>query len=155
MISTSSEKRRLNFELALHDELVREFGAGNGVFILDHLKMIENFSVSSEISGMRITFESLPFLGESCLLEALGGLFRTNGDCERVFAAFKKAKEAHLESGGKQAADWHGCSLAFRGGCGGETMECLAKKLMAKGRTPLAKKQPSDVFLARNGIKKA
>lgn len=149
------EKRMMNFELVLQDEMAREFGAKDGAFMLDHMKIIENFGVQSETSGMRITFESLPLLGEGCLLEALGEIFKTNGECERVFRAFKRAKEAHLKNGGRQAAAWHECALAYRGRCEDAAKECIAKKLMAKGKIPPMKKQPGDRFLTRNGIGKA
>jgi len=148
----SPEKRALKFELALQDELTREFGRREGVFVLDRLKMTGNFGVYSNTADMRITFESLPLLGENCLLEALGELFKTSGECGRVFNAFKAAKEAHMKSGGKQAAPWHECALNFN--CDTEK-ECIAKKLMAKGGIKPMKQDATGRFLSRNGIKKA
>ena len=147
-MAESPKKRLKNFELALQDELMREFGAKEGIFVLDHLKMAEMFSLQSE-AGVPVKFETLPLLGESCLDDVFGELFHRDSErCERVINAFRRAKKAHLENGGKQAAEWHACALNFN--CGGEK-ECIAKTLMARGKIMPMPQQATDKFLLRNG----
>ncbi|MFA6489684.1 MAG: hypothetical protein WCT52_03285 [Candidatus Micrarchaeia archaeon] len=148
-MDTSPKKRLRNFELVLQDELMLEFGVKEGVFMLDHLKMVDMFGIQSEKAGVPVKFETLPLLGESCLDDIFGELFKNSPKCEKVLKAFRRAKETHLKNGGKQAAPWHDCAMNFN--CNGEK-ECIAKKLMKAGRIKPMAQSSTDNFLSRNGI---
>lgn len=150
-MNTSPKERLMNFELVLQDELMREFGAKDGVLVLDHLKMVGVFSLQTEKADMRVTFDVLPLLGESCLDDVFGELFKNRPKCEKVLNAFHQAKKIHLKNGGEQAAPRHDCALSFN--CSSD-MECIAKKLMAKGGIKPMPQDATGKFLSRNGIKK-
>lgn len=142
------KKRLLNFELVLRDELTQEFGGKEGAFVLDHIKMIGMFGLQAQKADLPVTFERLPLLGEGCLDDVFGELFQDSRKCKKVLNAFRRAKEAHLGNGGKQAAPWHDCALNFN--CGGEK-ECIAKTLMARGKIKPMAQDAAGRFLLRNG----
>ena len=148
MITTTAEKRKLNFELALQDELMQTFGRETGNGVLERLKLVETRRMTTLDPKVDITFEILPHLGPGCLADVLGRLFHSPETYQQVARALDRAIDTHRGNGGNGLGERH-CECAFSYNHKGhgkklcmaiEAMKKLSAKKAQKAAPPAGKK---------------